>query len=271
MVAVLPVPGLDLPELAPYRTMKRPAEQRAEGIFVAEGEKTVRRLLASRLETVSVLVTPHRLDCLADLLGDRPGGVAVYVCPAAEMERLTGFPIYQGVLAVGRVPAAVGVADILRTAARPVLLAAIDGIANAQNTGALVRTAAAFGAQGLLVAETGASPWLRRAVGCSMGAVFDLPIVECADLAADLRALALAGVSCVAAHPRAGSAPLFETDLSGDCCLVFGSEDRGPREEVLAACPARVTVPMRGGVDSLNVVTAAAVFLYEAARGRPVR
>jgi tRNA G18 (ribose-2'-O)-methylase SpoU len=169
------------------------------------------------------------------------------------------------------VPRAVPVADLLRDSAKPLLLVAIDGIANAQNTGALARTAAAFGAGGLLVSETGASPWLRRAVSCSVGAVFDLPIVECADLAADLRTLSHAGVRCVAAHPREGSAALTTADLSGDCCVVLGSEDRGPREEVLAACTVRAAVRMRNGVDSLNVVAAAAVFLHEATRGRPVR
>ncbi len=260
--------AFDLPELQPYRTLRRQMDHRRQGVFVAEGEKVVRRLLESGLEVVSVVLPEKWLADLEPLLRARPEEVAVFVAEKKLLETLTGFSMYQGLLAAGRVPAPRSLEAILEGSAQPRLLAAVDGLSSAENAGALVRNCAAFGVQALLVGETSASPWLRRAVRSSMGAIFHLRVLETASLAETLGQLRARGVRCIAAHPHAEDRPLPAADFSGDCCVVFGSEGSGLSPAVLAACPESAAIPMPPAVDSLNVGSAAAVFLYEANRQR---
>jgi len=268
MFTVQAIGSFDLPELAPYRTMRLQHEHRLQRIFVAEGEKIVRRLLESRLGVVSVLLPRKWVPEFAPLLERRPEHLCVFVAEKELLETLTGFTMYQGLLAVGRVPEAVTLEAALAASPRPRLFAAVDGLSNAENLGNLVRNCAAFGVQTLLVGETCSSPYLRRAVRASMGAVFQLPLVETADLAAALRELQSRGVRAVAAHPHSERRAVAEADLADDCCLVFGSEGYGLSPRVLAACTQAAAIPMPAHVDSLNVGSAAAVFLYEACRQR---
>jgi tRNA G18 (ribose-2'-O)-methylase SpoU len=262
------VESLDRPELKPYRTMRRQHEQRAQGIFVAEGEKVVRRLLESRFAVVSLLMPEKWLPSLEPLLAARPETVRVFLAEKPLLETLTGFSMYQGLLAVGKVPAQPPLTELLGRSARPHLLVAVDGLSSAENLGALVRNCAAFGAQALLVGETSSSPFLRRAVRSSMGTVFELPIWEAPSLVETLQVLRSRGIRCIAAHPHAESLTLTQATFSSDCCIVFGSEGQGISPEVLTACDEAAAIPMPPNVDSLNVGSAAAVFLYEANRQR---
>ncbi len=108
MVHLLKIDSLDLPELAPYRTLKRSAEHEALGIFVVEGDKVLHRLLESEFTVVSVLLVEERLAEFEPLLQARPEKeIAVFVCRKPVMTALAGFEIYQGVLAIGKIPAAV--------------------------------------------------------------------------------------------------------------------------------------------------------------------
>lgn len=268
MQAPRQIKDLELEALAPYRTMRRQQQHRDEGIFVAEGEKVVRRLLESRFEVVSVLLPPKWFEELKPLLEARGEAVEIYLAEKALLETLTGFSMYQGLLAVGRVPAQKPLRTVVHESGRPLLLVAADGLSSAQNVGALVRNCAAFGGHGLVVSHSCSSPFLRRAVRSSMGAIFHLPIVETTDLAGALRELAELRVRCVAAHPHVEGKTLPHTDLAGDVCLVFGSEGYGLSSEALRSCAEAVAVPMPPTVDSLNVGSAAAIFLYEAWRQR---
>jgi len=261
------IDSLEHPELAPFRTLRRSAEHRRQGVFVAEGGGVVQRLLATQLEVRSLLLSPPWLERLAPALAARSPRPAVFVAEHQLLERLVGFPLHQGVMALARIPPPRPLEAILQGAARPWLLLAIDDVTNSENAGTMVRSAAALGASAVIAGETSASPWLRRAVRASMGAAFTLPIVESAELAATLQELSRRGVLCLAATPNA-PLPLFQVGLKGDCCLVVGHEGRGIRPAVQAACSGAVAIPMASGVDSLNVAAAAAVLLYEAARQR---
>ena len=262
------IESFDLPELQPYRTMRRQHEHREQGIFVAEGEKVVRRLLESKLSIVSVLLPEKWLQDLGPLLQARSEDIRVFVAEKALLETLTGFSMYQGLLAVGKVPALPTLADMIARSPQPRLLAAADGLSRAENLGALVRNCAAFSAQALLVGETCSSPFLRRAVRSSMGTVFQLPILETASLIQALGELRERGIRCIAAHPHVEGRTLSQVNFSGDCCVVFGSEGYGISQAVLEACDEAAAIPMPETVDSLNVGSAAAVFLYEANRQR---
>lgn len=262
------IDSLDLPALQPYRTMRRQHEHREQGIFVAEGEKVVRRLIESKFSVVSVLLPEKWLRELEPLLQARPEDIEVFVAPKALLETLTGFSMYQGLLAVGKVPALPTLAEIAARSPQPRLLAAADGLSSAENLGALVRNCVAFGAQALIVGETCSSPFLRRAVRSSMGAIFQLPIVETASLVRALGDLREQGIRCIAAHPHVSGRTLSQATFAGDCCIVFGSEGYGISPAVLAGCDEAAAIPMPATVDSLNVGSAAAVFLYEANRQR---
>ena len=251
------IESLDLPELQPYRTMRRQAEHRQQGLFVAEGEKVVRRLLGSPFNVVSVLLPEKSLQELDPLLQARSEEVQVFLAEKALMETLTGFSMYQGMLAVGRVPPLPALANVVARSRPPRLLAAVDSLSNAENLGALVRNCAAFDAQALIVGETCTSPFLRRAVRGSMGTIFQLPIVETASLVQSLRDLRERGIRCIAAHPQVAGRTLCQANLTGDCCLVFGSEGYGLAPVVLAACDEAVAIPMPPTVDSRNVASAA--------------
>jgi tRNA G18 (ribose-2'-O)-methylase SpoU len=262
------IQSLDLPELQPYRTMRRQHEHRQQGIFVAEGEKVVRRLLESKFSVVSVLLPEKWLQDLRPLLESRPEQIQVFVAEKALLETLTGFSMYQGLLAVGRVPIMPTLAEVVARSPQPRLLAAADSLSSAENLGALVRNCAAFNTQALIVGETCSSPFLRRAVRSSMGTIFQMPIVETAGLVQALRDLRERGIHCIAAHPHTDGRTLSHANFTGDCCIVFGSEGYGISSAVLDACDDAAAIAMPETVDSLNVGSAAAVFLYEANRQR---
>lgn len=256
-------------DLAPYTTLRRRKDLVREARFVAEGGKIVERLLESPFPIESLLLTAAWLERLQGRLDARPEAIEVWLASSkAEIEQATGFPDRQGLKAVGRVPQAPLLDELLRARPRPRLFAALDGVTNAENVGVVVRNAAALGVEALVVGESTCSPFLTRAIGTSMGAVFVLPIVEHVPLAEALRRLRTAGVRCLAAHPSAVGDTLPQTDLRQDCCLVLGSEGEGISPAILALCDAAVAVPMARAVDSLNVGSAAAVFFYEAWRQR---
>src|SRR5439155_2842844 len=111
------------------------------------------------------------------LLQARSEMIQVFLAEKSLLETLTGFSMYQGLLAVGKVPLPLSLEEILKPSARPWLLAAVDGLSSAENLGALVRNCSAFGVLALIVGETSSSPFLRRAVRSSMGTIFQLPII----------------------------------------------------------------------------------------------
>jgi tRNA G18 (ribose-2'-O)-methylase SpoU len=266
---IRPVETLDDPFLRPYRTLRRPLEHQREGIFVAEGEKVVRQLLESTLDIISLLLTPEWLKIYQSTLEFRAGNVQVFVAPKPIVESIVGFHLHQGIMAVAHIPRPSSLAETLERSHRPRLLVAVEGLTNAENLGVLVRNCAAFGVDALLVGETSSSPYLRRAVRNSIGTVFRLPVVQLSGLVGTIHELRTAhDVHVIAAHPHTDQKVLHQATFDGDCCIVFGSEGEGVSADVLAACDESVAIPMRPGVDSLNVASASAVFLYETQRQR---
>lgn len=269
MLHIQKISSLDLPELAPYRSLKRSAEHARLGIFVVEGDKVLHRMLESEFGVVSVLLLESRLAEFEPLLRARPEkDIAVFVCDKAAMMELVGFEIYQGVLAIGKIPAPWSLEKTLAASPHPHFFAALDGLSNAENVGLLMRNCAAFGVQALISGETCCSPFLRRTVRNSMGTLFKLPVLEPPNLVHTLHQLRARGVRCLAAHPHPDKQVLSQANFTGDVCIVLGSEGHGISPEVLAACDEAVAIPMANDVDSLNVSAAAAVIFYEVNRQR---
>ena len=265
---IQPVQSLETPELELYRTLRRTEEHEQAGVLVAANAKVIRRLLASRFTVVSALLTPAWLEQFEPLLRTRPEQISIYVAEQKVLETITGYKMHHGALAVARIPPRPDFENLLENSPRPLLLAAVEGIASAENLGAVVRSCAAFGAHFLIVGETCGSPFQRRAVAGSMGAIFEQPVVRVNNLVKTLATLHARGVRCLAAHPRPGAKKLSAVDLRGDCCLLFGAEGPGLTGNALAACDDMVEIPMPSHMNSLNVAAATAVFLYEATRQR---
>lgn len=240
------------PRLAGYRALRERAVIEG-GRFVAESERVVRRLIESGLGIESVLLTPPRLATLADALD---GPFPVYLVGQAVLDGIAGFHVHRGCLALGfRPPAAV-----LPPAARTIV--ALEDLTDVDNLGAIARHAAAFGADALLLSPRCADPFYRKAIRVSLGAVFGLPIVRAARWRDDLLALRDGGIAVVGAVVDAHATPLERFARPPRVALLFGAEGPGLSPAARAACDHRVTIPMAPGADSLNVATAAALFLY---------
>jgi tRNA G18 (ribose-2'-O)-methylase SpoU len=259
------ITSLELAELEPYRTLKRPLAHARLGIFVAEGEKVVRRLLDSSLEVISLLLTP---DWLAQLQssGHLAGreDLRFLLAEGDLLREIVGFNIHQGIMAVARVPKE-GALDELPA---PHLLLALDGLRISENVGVIVRNCAAFGVDAILVGETSCSPYLRRAVRNSMGAIFKVPVIHVACLTEALGRLRRQFYTRVVAADPHGISTIHNAILTGNVCIVLGNEDAGISAEVASLATERAAIPMRSQTDSLNVGSASAVFLYEADRQR---
>jgi tRNA G18 (ribose-2'-O)-methylase SpoU len=268
MLHVHSIASLDAPELAPYRNLRRSADQERARMVVAQGEKIVRSLLRSQCQMISLLVTKEWLHELEPLWQPKPEEIHAYIAGKKTLETLVGHSMYQGVMAMGRIPDPEPLDTILERSPRPWLLVAVDRIDNSENMGVIVRNCGAFGVQALLQGEKSCSPYLTRAVRTSMGAIFTLPVLQPTSLAALLPELRSHGIRCVAAHAHTNAKTLAQADLAGDCCIVLGNENSGISEPVMQACDETVAIPMEPGIDSLNVGSASAVFFYEASRQR---
>lgn len=265
------ISSLDLPELQPYRTLRRPEEHIRQGIFVAEGEKVVRRLLASNLSILSMLMTPEWYDIfMKDNLFPNSGHQQheIFIAPKTQVETIVGNSFHQGIMAVARVPANISLDELMQTVRTPHLLVALDGLVSAENVGVIVRNCAAFGVDGIIVGETSSSPYLRRAVRNSMGAVFTVPVVHVTDLVTTLSILHNRyATQTIAAHPHEKTS-IHHAEFTGNVCIVLGHEGLGVSPEALNVCTNRIAIPMDNSTDSLNVASASAVFMYEARKQR---
>lgn len=149
----------------------------------------------------------------------------------------------------------------------PALVIAGFGLQDPGNAGAVIRSAAAAGATGVVLDELSADPWGWKALRASMGGVFHLPVVRSRHplgAAADWRA---AGVTLIAAVPRDGVS-MHEMNLTGPVAVLMGGEGPGLPADVMSAADARISIPMAGAMESLNVAVAAALIVYEARRQR---
>jgi len=268
------------PRLRDYRHLTDAAARRSvdgsegHGTFVVEGVLAVRQLLRSRYRVRSVLSTPARAGALAaelDAAGVVAGaGTFEHLVATREVLRgVTGFDVHRGVLAAADRAPLPPAAELLAAARRVVVL---DGINDHENLGALFRNAAALGATALLLDDTAADPLYRRSIRVSAGWTMRLPYARGGSPGAlpgllhdhGLRSVALTPAPCAVPVDQAAAQGLLDDPVA----LLVGAEGPGLPESTLAACDARVRIPMAGGVDSLNVATAMAVVAAFAAARR---
>ena len=252
------------PRIADYRQLKERHLSAQGGRFIAESERVVRRLLASGLAVHSLLLTAPRLAALATLIdgdGDGARPFPIYVAGQAVMDAIAGFHVHRGCLAIAERP----VARAIPAGAR--LLVVVEDLVDVDNLGAIARNAAAFGADALVLSPRSADPFYRKAIRVSLGSVFSLPVIRLRAWPEDLVALKRDhAFAVVGAALGGGAIPLDGFKPPPRIALLLGAEGPGLSPPALAACDHRVTIPMSPGADSLNVATAAAIFLYRFTR-----
>jgi 23S rRNA (guanosine2251-2'-O)-methyltransferase len=220
------------------------------------GRRRVRRVLIARG------AVPEELVALA-----RARGIPVEVVPREVLDRGARGGTHQGVVAEAEGFAYAGLEDVLTRGGAAPLLMVLDGIQDPQNLGAILRTAEAAGAHGVIVPRDRAAGVTPAAVRASAGAAEHLPVVRVTNLATSLARLKDAGLWAVGADP-AGGTELFRADLTGPLALVVGAEGKGLRSLTRSRCDLLVRIPLGGRVASLNAAAAAAVCLFEAVRQR---
>lgn len=260
---IIPVGAADDTRLDPFRWRERQLASTAQrrekvgaGMFVAEGDLVVDRAISSGCTPVALLCD----DRHAALLGARvPDDVPLYVGDESLRKEVTGLGVPLSATGLFVRPGLISPVELLENAHNVVVMEAVD---NPTNLGAIVRSAAALGWDGLLLDSTSADPLARRALRVSMGLGLALPFARTApddNLAA---LLSSCGYATWAMTPDAAAIDIARVSVTGSRnALLLGSERSGLTQPLLAACDHRVRIPMHGGTDSLNVGAAAAIAL----------
>lgn len=233
------------------------------GLYLAESEKVIRRALAAGHRPRAMLMGERWLTDLADVVADAEAdGVPVYTGSAEVIEGITGFNMHRGALASMHRPAVRPLAEVL-DGARRVLV--IEDVVDHTNVGAIFRSAAALGTDAVLVTPRCADPLYRRAIRVSMGTVFQVPWTRIEPWPSGIEDLRAAGftVAALALTDDAVSLDELAADPPERLALVLGTEGDGLARRTLGRVDVTVTIPMAGGVDSLNVAAAGAVAAWE--------
>jgi 23S rRNA (guanosine2251-2'-O)-methyltransferase len=243
---------------------------------VVYGLNPVRELLRAASAEVSELWLAEggtRGAAFAELEGlARKVGAKLRTAPRPKLDRLAGTDRHQGIVAVVADFRYAEVEELLAAAkksGRPPLLVVLDGVEDPHNLGAIIRSAHALGAHGVIIPKdraVGVTPAVAKA---SAGAVERCPVARITNVAQAIEGLKGEGVWSIALAAD-GEKPLQQHDLRGPTALVLGSEGEGLRPLVRKTCDLAARIPMTGDIDSLSVSATAAVALYEAARQRGV-
>jgi tRNA G18 (ribose-2'-O)-methylase SpoU len=252
------------PRLADYVGLTDVARRRrlepevdGDGIFIAEGEQVVRRAMAAGYRLRSLLVDGKRYDALADIAAGSPA--PAYVAKPDVLVAITGFNVHRGVLASFARKPQPSLASVLGAARR---LLICEDLTSTTNLGAVLRSAAALGVDGVLLSPECCDPLYRRSVRVSMGEALRLPTRRLDRWPAALDGVRAAGFTIVALTPEGAAVPIDGVRLPGKAALLLGEEGSGLSAAALAAADLRVRIPLAQDVDSLNVAAAAAVACY---------
>jgi len=261
----------------------RTSMEAAHGLFMAEGEKVIRRAVAAGYGVRSMLVTPDRMAELADVA--QACGGPVYVISHEVAERVTGYRVHRGALAAMNRRALPSVADVLagrghdaaapdaasaaqhrlaRAPGWPGRIVVLEDLVDHGNVGGVFRCAAALGTDAVILSPRCADPLYRRAIKVSMGSVFAIPYARMTDWRGGLAEIRAAGFAVLALTPDQSAVPLDDVPMAGRVALLLGTEGDGLSSRWLGEADQAVCIPMSAGamalgVDSLNVVAAAAI------------
>lgn len=247
-------------------TNLRKSLEAEHGLFIAEGEKVIRRAVAAGYPVRSLLMERRWLAPLSGLLDELDA--PVYVADPDVVGAVAGYPVHRGALAeLGRTPPP-AVRDVLESARTLVIC---EDIVDHTNVGATFRCAAALGVDAVLISPRCADPLYRRSIKVSMGAVFTVPYTRMPDWRDGLSEVRAAGFTLLALTPAPDAVPLSEAvakTAGTRRALLLGTEGDGLSAHWTTESDLRVRIPMSHDVDSLNVSAAAAIACYELTAAR---
>jgi len=254
-MTIIPLESIDLPELAPYRTLRGNLFDR-DGSFVADSPRVVGLLLGSGLKFKSLLCTPEYFERERKRI-ESAGVPKVYLGERELLKGIVGHSVHHNVMAHLIRPANVPLEALPE---RAVVLTRLN---NLENVGAIARSAAALGVGGYVVPEAGPHPYGRRAIRVSTGHVTKLKVHCYEAILPTLERLRKLGYTLIAAEAVPGAKPLSGyTPPTGKWALILGNEEEGVPSEVLEVCDAVVKIEMEPGVASFNVATAGAIIMH---------
>lgn len=257
----------DDPRIAAYRDIRERDLAGRQGLFIAEGKVVLNVLFAARrFEVDSILLLENRLAGMADTLALAPADASLYVASADVLDRIAGFHMHRGVLAVGRRGTPRPVNAVLEGLPADALVLALVGISNHDNIGAIFRNAAAFGADAILLDATCCDPLYRKAIRVSVGAALKTPFATAPDAQALIKALSAHDFTQIALSP-AGRQEISDLRGAGRVAVFLGAEGPGLPDDILDALTS-VRIRMAAGFDSLNVAAASAIALHHFAQER---
>ena len=275
MANIIEITDITRPELDVYARLTEPqlrSPRAAGGLFIAESAKVIGYALDAGCEPVSLLMERGQLSGQGGRIARRCGEAPVYVAGKELLSSLTGYALTRGILCAMRRPPLPEPEAVCTGAER---IAVLEGITDTTNVGAVFRSAAALGADAVLLRPSCADPLTRRACRVSMGTVFQIPwtrlgrtatdwpekgLARLRDMGFRTAALALSPEAVAVDDPRLAAEPKL--------ALLLGTEGDGLSPETVALCDYTVRIPMARGVDSLNVAAAGAVAFWQLCRKR---
>ncbi|WP_149183804.1 RNA methyltransferase [Streptomyces sp. TRM49041] len=270
MAELITVDDPDDPRLRDYTGLTdvelRRRREPEEGLFIAEGEKVIRRARQAGYEMRSMLLSAKWVDVMRDVIDEVPA--PVYAVHPDLAQRVTGYHVHRGALASMQRKPLPTAAELLTRARR---VAVMESVNDHTNIGAVFRSAAALGMDAVLLSPDCADPLYRRSVKVSMGAVFSVPYARLDTWPRGLEAVREARCTLLALTPDEKATAIDEVapHRLDRVALMLGAEGAGLSAQALRAADAWVRIPMAHGVDSLNVGAAAAVAFYAVTAGRP--
>jgi tRNA G18 (ribose-2'-O)-methylase SpoU len=260
MATVVRIDSLDDPLLVDFAHRTDVALKKSggeHGMYLAESALVLERALRAGHDPRSVLALGGTVDEALALLGDRE--VPIFVGAGELLADLTGYVLHRGLIASMNRPPLPSVADLLRDARRIVVL---ENVVDPTNVGAIFRSVAAIGADAVLVTPRCSDPFYRRAIRVSMGTVLQVPWTRVGDWVSTRGVLHDHGFE-IAALALTGDAVSLRSYVAPEkLAIVLGTEGEGLTDEAIAAADTIVQIPMRHGIDSLNVAAAAAVAMW---------
>lgn len=260
---VIEITTLDHPGVEVFSTLTeaqlRNRLEPEKGIFIVESPKVIRVALDAGYQPVALLCERKHIEGDASDIVRKFNFIPVYTGNRELLAELTGYTLTRGVLCAMRRPASKSLANICKSAKRIVV---IDGVVDTTNIGAIFRSAAALGIDGVLMTTNSCDPLNRRAVRVSMGSVFLIPWTW---LEGDINQLHDFGFKTVAMALTDNSIPLDSPMLKTEerLAIVMGTEGEGLPKETIDNADYVVRIPMAHGVDSLNVAAASAIAFWE--------
>ncbi|HUS21514.1 MAG TPA: RNA methyltransferase [Aeromicrobium sp.] len=232
----------------------RTAMEAQLGVYIAEGEKVIRRAAEAGHRPHSFLLAPRWVESLADIL-DR-FDVPCHELDEGEIEGVTGFHVHRGALAAFERPEPMPITELLARVQRIVV---VEDLVDHTNIGSVFRNAAALGFDGVVLSPRCADPFYRRSIKVAMGAVFSLPHARLDDWYTAPALLREAGFTTYAMTLASGAVPIDTIEPAARSALIVGSEGPGLTEHWQREADVRMTIPMAAGIDSLNIAASVAI------------